>query len=591
MGRFSFANAPRKHGVRIFRDGNGEPFENYRTLILVGPSIRVVQPIGPHAQPQRGDSLAERYPQMALEWHLKWNNGIKPEETSWSSNYLFYWKCARGHQWVATLNSRTSKKEHGCPCCSSRKVTSENNLAKLFPDHAEEWHPTKNGDLTPRDVTPYTHQKVYWKRRDPPYDSWVAPVSYRTAGPGTGGKGFRSKLRGSSVYEALIYWQMKHLFEGVKNRLKVADCELDVAIPSHKIGIEYDSYFYHKNKATKDIEKILKLEKAGWRVVRVREKGLKKERKDDLVLSSKEHEHYKWKSIERLARKVVSLVGINRESERYLKEQKLRNLVDFRRSVIHIRNVSFENSLLSKFPGVAQFWDDAENYPLTARDVSARDNNNYNFKCPICGDKFISNPANMVRSRISGSKGCLNCAGRKVTSKNNLRNRFPDLVKKSWDFNRNNKPPESYADSSNQHAYWVCCHCQKSHLRSINSVTGNQDARRRGGYFVCRACKGREMREAGASVLIPISHRIHPILRKEWDAELNIGLDLKSLTREQAKKNLAWICSLCARRFLRKITVRMKNLNRGSHGCPECRYSRSMVKKTGTLSEKMKLRN
>jgi hypothetical protein len=107
MGRFSFRNAPRRAGVKIFRDGKREAFENYRTLGLVGPSIQVFRPRGHHAKPKEGNSLAERHPHIASEWHPKWNNGVKPTEISWSSNYLFYWRCVKGHQWVATLNSRT----------------------------------------------------------------------------------------------------------------------------------------------------------------------------------------------------------------------------------------------------------------------------------------------------------------------------------------------------------------------------------------------------------------------------------------------------------------------------------------------------
>jgi very-short-patch-repair endonuclease len=586
MGRFSFRNAPRRAGVKIFRDGKREAFENYRTLGLVGPSIQVFRPRGHHAKPKEGNSLAERHPHIASEWHPKWNNGVKPTEISWSSNYLFYWRCVKGHQWVATLNSRTSRKSHGCPCCSKREVASDNNLAIQFPDHAAEWHPTANGDLYPEDVSPYTHQSVFWKRRDPPFDSWEAPVSHRTVGSGTGGKGFRSRLKGSSVYEALIFWQMKHFFRDVRNRFKVKDCELDIAIPTKKLGIEYDSYYYHKNKAAKDIKKIHKIERAGWRVLRVRQHGLKKERADDLVLGAREQDHYKWRSIERIVKKVALITGLNKKTNKYLKEKKLQNLIEFRRSVIHIRNVPFENSLLGKYPDVARYWDNRKNYPLTARDVSARDGNSYGFRCPMCGDGFLATPSNMVRSQNSRSRGCLNCTGRKVTRQNNLKASFPELVKNSWDFNGNRKKPEDFADSSNKYAYWVCRHCGKSVKRSINSVTANQGKRAREGYFVCHKCKGQEMREAGANALIAEAHRMHPILQKEWDTKYNKDLRLKNLVRVQARKELGWICSLCGGRFCRRIETRIKNFRRGVHGCPVCRYSRSMEKKARTLQTK-----
>ena len=42
------------------------------------------------------------------------------------------------------------------------KVTTTYNLAVSNPVLCEEWHPTKNVDLTPNDVTPGSHKKVWW---------------------------------------------------------------------------------------------------------------------------------------------------------------------------------------------------------------------------------------------------------------------------------------------------------------------------------------------------------------------------------------------------------------------------------------------
>ena len=42
------------------------------------------------------------------------------------------------------------------------KLTNSYNLKKINPKLAKEWHPTKNGNLTPKDVTPSSGQKVWW---------------------------------------------------------------------------------------------------------------------------------------------------------------------------------------------------------------------------------------------------------------------------------------------------------------------------------------------------------------------------------------------------------------------------------------------
>jgi len=42
------------------------------------------------------------------------------------------------------------------------KLTDTYNLKTINPKLAEEWHPTKNGNLTPKDVLPKSGKKVWW---------------------------------------------------------------------------------------------------------------------------------------------------------------------------------------------------------------------------------------------------------------------------------------------------------------------------------------------------------------------------------------------------------------------------------------------
>ena len=41
-------------------------------------------------------------------------------------------------------------------------ITRPNSLQIINPELAKEWHPTKNGDLTPHDVTTGSNKKVWW---------------------------------------------------------------------------------------------------------------------------------------------------------------------------------------------------------------------------------------------------------------------------------------------------------------------------------------------------------------------------------------------------------------------------------------------
>ncbi|MBR6548783.1 MAG: zinc-ribbon domain-containing protein [Clostridia bacterium] len=54
-----------------------------------------------------------------------------------------------------------------------------NNLAAGFPALATEWHPTKNGTLTPRQVTPNSHKKIWWRCSNG--HEWKTSVNNRTS--------------------------------------------------------------------------------------------------------------------------------------------------------------------------------------------------------------------------------------------------------------------------------------------------------------------------------------------------------------------------------------------------------------------------
>lgn len=49
-----------------------------------------------------------------------------------------------------------------CGICNGRQVGIYHNLEVQRPDIAREWHPTKNGDLNPKDVTYSSNKKVWW---------------------------------------------------------------------------------------------------------------------------------------------------------------------------------------------------------------------------------------------------------------------------------------------------------------------------------------------------------------------------------------------------------------------------------------------
>ena len=125
--------------------------------------------------------LATLYPDIAKEWHPEKNGSLTPDQILPGSHRLVWWRCAHGHEWRAIVKSRVSGA--GCPICANKRVqTGDNDLESLYPALAKEWHPTKNGSLTPADIVPGTGRRVWWQCEKG--HSWQAAVSSRVNGAG-----------------------------------------------------------------------------------------------------------------------------------------------------------------------------------------------------------------------------------------------------------------------------------------------------------------------------------------------------------------------------------------------------------------------
>lgn len=106
------------------------------------------------------NSLLLVNPILASEWHPNKNIFLSSRYITPYSHKKVWWQCINGHEWRATVSSRT----HGrcCPYCSGYFANENNNLFVQNESLAKEWHPSKNVLLVPRDVTPFSDKKVWW---------------------------------------------------------------------------------------------------------------------------------------------------------------------------------------------------------------------------------------------------------------------------------------------------------------------------------------------------------------------------------------------------------------------------------------------
>ena len=132
------------------------------------------------------NSLASLYPDVANEWHHAKNGEITPNDVTGQSNKRFWFKCDKGsdHEWESVVSNRTTL-GRGCPFCSNLKVSGTNSLGNLHPEIIDEWHPEKNGDVTPYDVVALSGKKYWWKCDEGPDHEWSQSPGVRI-GQGVG---------------------------------------------------------------------------------------------------------------------------------------------------------------------------------------------------------------------------------------------------------------------------------------------------------------------------------------------------------------------------------------------------------------------
>ncbi len=93
---------------------------------------------------------------------------------------LLKWKCLKEEcQEVFEMRWNNVSNNQGCPFCNGKQVGLSNCLATKNPELSKEWHPTKNGKLTPYNVTHRSDKKVWWLCSNNSRHEWFASIKSR----------------------------------------------------------------------------------------------------------------------------------------------------------------------------------------------------------------------------------------------------------------------------------------------------------------------------------------------------------------------------------------------------------------------------
>ncbi len=399
-------------------------------------------------------SLQETNPALSLEWHTTKNGNLSPNDFTEGSSRIVWWKGKCGHEWRASISNRSRGTQ--CPYCSNQKVLQGyNDLKTEYPDIAKEWNYEKNAPTKPSDVLYGSSHKYWWKCSVCSYE-WLQSVHHRTA-RGQGCPSCAKKLQ-TSFPEQSIFFYIKQCFPDTQNGYKDifnSMMELDVYIPSLKVGIEYDGVFWHSNNASLKKEQIkydiCKQNKI--KLIRVRENSSENNSDNcDYMIPISRHASYK--ELENIINTILKLLNCNCD-------------VDVKRDAISIQSNYFrkikERTLKNIYPELAEEWHPTKNGTLTPDMFSVSSGVKVWWLCKNCGNVWEASIAD--RSAGHGCKICRYKTRIRTRMKNqaNKKGSFaklkPELLDE-WDYSKNiDINPNEIIATSGISVWWKCSKC------------------------------------------------------------------------------------------------------------------------------------
>lgn len=476
-------------------------------------------------------------PTLMAEWNWEKNDSlnINPRVITITSKIKAYWRCPRLHDYQARIEHRYNGS--GCPYCSGRyAIKGENDLQTVNPSLAKEWNLEKNKELMPADFLPNSGKKVWWRCEKG--HEWQATIASRNNGCGC--PICLSEKHTSFPEYALVYYLENNGID-IIHSYKGKGYEIDIYIPTLKIGIEYDGYYWHKDKAKKDLEKNLKCKQNGIKLYRIRE-GLPSlyDSSIDYIVQSN------LSDLEQIFQKVLFEI-LEKQID-----------VNLKRDAIAIDNIreytEKENSLLVANSKIASEWNYEKNGSVRPEDFTEKSGKSVWWKCEK-GHGWQAKIANRANGR-----GCPYCSGQKVLQGfNDLATVNSSLIEE-WNYEKNGSlKPENFTANSGKNVWWIC---RERHDYQATIINKNKGAG-------CPYCSNQK--------LLPGYNDLatrNPALASEWDYELNKELKPTDVFLH-GHQQVWWKCSKGHPSWKAKITNRANG-----QGCSYCAGKQVLVGQT-----------
>lgn len=280
-----------------------------------------------------------------------------------------------------------------------------------------------------------------------------------------------NKSQKSSFPEQAVFFYIKKEFPDAINGYKDIfenRMELDIFIPSLKVGIEFDGMQFHStNEMKTDYTKYGICKENGITLIRIKEmnriSGLAVDCDHKIQIPAANTEWLNW-AIHELCFHLGKYVypNINRD----------------RNEILTLLEKRAQNLLV--YPDIAKEWNYKKNNPLIPENVSPHSDIKVWWKCSTCGFEWETKVANRAKGN-----GCPNC---KLIYSHNIKNTLskakPEIAKE-WNYEKNSPlKPSDVGVSSSKIVWWKCQKCGYEWEAKIES--------RNRGYCNCKKCKSKK---------------------------------------------------------------------------------------------------
>lgn len=510
------------------------------------------------------NDLASQFPKIAQEWHPAKNGKLTPRDVKATSHKKAWWICPHKHEYEQAIMLRTTRGS-GCPYCAGQKVWSGfNDLATSHPEIAKEWHPTKNGKLTPWNVIAGSQKKVWWlcPEGHEYQQSLIKRTSRDYSCPICSG---HKALAGYNDF-ATKYPQQAREWHPTKNgTLKPSD----VTFGSGKkvwwkcpIGHEYQASMHDRGTGGTNCP----------------------------ICSARNFTSFPEQAVFYYVKQVFpdtcsrykKIFGTSMEFDIYVPSAKIaieydgvnwhRTEDEHKRELKKYALCQKHNVLLIRVKEISkQTWDNVADKVYYLKKVRRTDFSQLeNTIFCILNDintysrkKSLSNKIDINVLRDKNKIQEYLC-----TIKNSLEKERPDVAGK-WNYAKNgNLKPNMFSVSSNEKVWWKCPDCDHEWQSSINSMT-------REGRYGCAICAKDHARETFAKRVVKKLGSLAdtmPNLAKEWHPTKNGTLTPHDIVAGR-NKSVWWLCPKCGHEWQASPNNRKKGV-----GCPCCS---GRVPKTG----------